>query len=73
MLRVTCLGGIVFLLYTFWNIRTGEADFFAWMGEPGIEVTREDNGIFFWIAIVLQMLVSLGMIVLGGLLHQLMG
>lgn len=73
MRGVTCLGGIVFLLYTFWNIRTGEADFFAWMGEAGIEVTREDNGIFFWIAIVLQMLVGLGLVAFGGLLNQLMG
>jgi hypothetical protein len=70
---VTCLGGIVILLFTFWNIRTGETDLLAWMGHWGIEVTREENGIFFWIAIVLQMLVGFGLVAWGILLNRVIG
>jgi hypothetical protein len=70
---MTCLGGIVVLLFTFWNIRMGEADFLFWMGHWGIEVTREDNGIFFWIAMVLQILVGLGLIAFGVFLNRVMG
>jgi hypothetical protein len=69
---MTCLGGIVILLFTLWNVRTGEADLLLWLGHWGIEITREENGIFFWLAIVLQALVGLGLVAVGIVLNRVM-
>ena len=54
--------GLSFLLFTLWEIRSGKADLFSWLGHFGLEVTRRENGCFFWLAIVLQLAVSLGFI-----------
>jgi len=59
------IGGILFLLFTLWEIRKGEADLLAWLGHFGLEVSRRENGIFFWLAIILQLAVSFGCIAWG--------
>jgi len=64
---VLLLAGIVVLLLTLWNLRTGEADLAAWLGHCGVDVTRRENGIFFWLAIVLQSLIAIGLIVAGAI------
>ena len=69
---MSCLAGIVILLFTLWNVRTGEADLLSWMGHWGIEVTRQENGPFFWLAITLQTLVGLGLVALGIILNRVM-
>ena len=57
--------GILFFLFTLWDLRNGKADLLSWLGHFGLDVTRDANGIFFWLAIVLQLLVALGAIAWG--------
>ena len=76
--RVSCLAGIVILLYTLANIKAGRADLFALIcgkrsGPSDAEVTREDSGCLFWFVILLQLLMGIGVIVIGAKLEREMG
>jgi hypothetical protein len=60
------IGGGVLLILVLWQIRRGKSDLLFWL-DGGVDVNRKENGIFYWIAIVLQLIVSLGMIALGSI------
>jgi hypothetical protein len=57
--------GVSFLLFTLWELRKGQADLLSWLGHLGLEVSRRENGCFFWLAIILQLVVSLGFVAWG--------
>ena len=44
-------GGFGFLIFTLWQIRSEEADLLFWFGTVGIDLTRQENPILFWITI----------------------
>ena len=76
--RVSCLLGIALLLYTRANIKSGVADLFGLIGlnrggPSDAEVTREDSGCLFWLAIVVQILTGIGLIVFGPKLERELG
>ena len=60
------IGGSVLLIFVLWQIRRGKSDLLFWL-DGGLDVDRKENGIFYWIAIILQLAVSLGMIALGSI------
>jgi hypothetical protein len=68
---VTELFGIVLLLYTRSNIKSGTADLLGLLSYKSrnsisdAEVTREESGCLFWFAIVMQSLAGLGLIIFG--------
>ena len=60
------IGGGVLLILVLWQIRRGKSDLLFWL-DGGVDVNRKENGIFYWVAIVFQLIVSLGMIALGSI------
>jgi hypothetical protein len=75
--NVSCLLGIFILLYTLANIKSGRADLLALLyhrgGPSDAEVTREDSGCLFWFVILLQLLMGIGVIVVGAKIEREMG
>lgn len=59
------LSAVALVLWTLWDLHKGKADLFCWLGHVGLDVTREENGGWFWLAIVLQFLVALGLVAIG--------
>ena len=63
---ITLVIGVAILLYTFWCIRSEEADPFWFISYLDfIEVTRMENPYVFWLTITVQFVVSGGMIIYG--------
>ena len=56
------IGGLLFLTFTLWQIRRGEAELLFWLGGLGIDITRAGNPLLFWITICGQLALSLGWI-----------
>lgn len=76
--RVIGLLGIVLLLYTRSNIKSGTADLWGLFSynsrsTSGAEVSREDSGCFFWFAILFQSLIGLGMVVYSDKIEEVLG
>jgi hypothetical protein len=62
---VTYLPGIVVLLLTIGDIRRGEADLLGGIGRYDISVNREESGLLFWGAVILQLLIAAGLLLVG--------
>ena len=58
------IGGAALLLFTLWQLRSGKSDLLFWT-DASLDVTRRQNGCFYWAAIVLQLLVAMAMIGVG--------
>lgn len=74
---VSLILGIVLLLYTRSNIKSGRADLFAFFyhrgGPSDAEVSREDSGCLFWLVIVLQVILGIVLIEFGPKLERELG
>lgn len=58
--------GIAFLIFTFWIMRSEEADPLWFSGFMGLfDVTKVEHPYVYWFAIITQILFSLGLIVYG--------
>ena len=57
--------GILFLGFTVWQVRRGEADLLFWLGSVGVDITRAGNPILFWATITGQVVLALGSMAWG--------
>jgi hypothetical protein len=64
---MTYLPGIVVLLLTLGDIERGEADLLGGFGRYDISINRDENGFSFWAAVILQLFVAAGLLLLGRL------
>ena len=74
--KVSGILGIVLLLYTLANIKSGQVDLFTFFSSRcslDAEVTREGSGCLFWFVILLQTLMGIGLIVLGPKFERALG
>lgn len=62
---LSLIGGLLFLGFTLWEIRRGEADLLWWLGGLGVDITRAGNPLLFWLTIGTQVLFSLMLVILG--------
>ena len=62
---MTYLPGIVVLLLTIGDIGRGEADLLGGFGRYDISVNREESGLLFWGAVILQLLIAAGLLLVG--------
>ena len=70
VLAVTYLPGIVVLLFILADIERGETDLLGGLKYHDISVNREENGFLFWVAVILQLFIAAGLLLVGRLIEK---
>ena len=67
---MTYLPGIVVLLLTLADIERGEAGWFGGFLRCDISINRDENGFLFWGAVILELLIAAGLLLVGRLIER---
>lgn len=66
---MTYLPGIVVLLLAIGDIRRGEADLLGGFGRYDIAVSRDESGFLFWCAVIFELSIAAGLLLVGRLIE----
>ena len=66
---MTYLPGIVVLLLAIGNIRRGEADLLGMFMRWEVSVDRAESGFLFWCAVIVELLIGAGLLLVGRLIE----